>query len=501
MSGGADFDLAVVGSGFGGSLLAMVARRIGLRVVLVERGSHPRFAIGESTSPLANLLLEQLAARYDLPSLAPLATYGSWLREYPEVRRGLKRGFTFFHHREGRPFGAAADRSDQLMVAASPNDRVADTHWLRADVDHLLVGEAARIGVEYLDETLLESVEIPGGGRTARLAGTRRRRPAELRARLVVDASGPRGLLGRALGIPQAPLPAMPRTATLFAHFTGVARCDEMEAFRTAGTPPYPIDDAALHHVFDGGWMWVLRFDHGVTSAGFMLEERLARDVDLEDGHAAWRQLLSRFPSIAEQFAAAEPVLPFRASRDVTYRASAAAGDGWALLPSAAGFVDPLFSTGIPLTLLGVERLGRLLETGVTRDGLAEYAETTLFELDRTAAFVAASYAAFADFPGFAITSMIYFAAASFAETARRLDRAHLAPRFLAADRPEIHAAVRSGAEAIARAVEPINVAGLCDPAKANWYGVDVADAVAAAHKLGATGDEVRRALRGFVAG
>jgi len=47
-----DVDLANVGSGFGGSILAMVARRLGLRVALLERGRHPRFAIGESSSPL-----------------------------------------------------------------------------------------------------------------------------------------------------------------------------------------------------------------------------------------------------------------------------------------------------------------------------------------------------------------------------------------------------------------------------------------------------------------
>ena len=94
-----DFDLTIIGSGFGGTLLAMVARRLGLSVALLERGRHPRFAIGESTSPLMNLLIEQLAHRYDLPRLLPLTTYGSWQRAYPDLGCGLKRGFTYFHHR------------------------------------------------------------------------------------------------------------------------------------------------------------------------------------------------------------------------------------------------------------------------------------------------------------------------------------------------------------------------------------------------------------------
>src|SRR5438128_4533132 len=98
-------DLAIIGSGFGGSLTAMVARRLGLSVLLLEQGTHPRFAIGESTSPLCNLLLEVLAQVYDLPRLLPFATYGTWKRAYPEVTVGLKRGFSFYQHARGREFG------------------------------------------------------------------------------------------------------------------------------------------------------------------------------------------------------------------------------------------------------------------------------------------------------------------------------------------------------------------------------------------------------------
>ena len=86
-----DFDIAVIGSGFGGSLIAMIAKRLGRSVVLLERGQHPRFAIGESSTPVANLLLEELARRYDLPRLLPLTKWGPWQRARPEIAGGLKR--------------------------------------------------------------------------------------------------------------------------------------------------------------------------------------------------------------------------------------------------------------------------------------------------------------------------------------------------------------------------------------------------------------------------
>src|SRR5688572_19959894 len=181
-----DFDLAIIGSGFAGSLLSMVAHRIGLKVVLLERGRHPRFAIGESSSPLANLIIEQLAERYGLPRLKALTSYGEWQRTYPTVVCGLKRGFTFFKHEINQTYRPAPDRSNQLLVAASPHDDVADTHWLRSDVDHFLVNEAIAFGVEYLDQIELQDVEW-GSDNNALLNGQRLGQMIQLRARRVVD--------------------------------------------------------------------------------------------------------------------------------------------------------------------------------------------------------------------------------------------------------------------------------------------------------------------------
>src|SRR4026208_1041675 len=124
-------DIAIVGSGFGGSRTALALRRRGFRVALVERGRHPRFAIGESSTPLANLLLDEIARRYDLPRLLPLTKWGSWTRTLPEIACGLKRGFTFYHHKFRQPFNDDADRGNQLLVGASPHDEIADTHWYR----------------------------------------------------------------------------------------------------------------------------------------------------------------------------------------------------------------------------------------------------------------------------------------------------------------------------------------------------------------------------------
>ena len=215
--------MAVVGSGFAGSLAARALLKRGRRVVLVERGRHPRFAIGESSTPLANLLIEELADRYDLPSLRVFSKWGTWQRARPEVACGLKRGFTFFFHRPGAAFADDADPR-QLLVAASPHDEIADTHWYRPDFDHALVQEAQAEGAVYLDSTRLDRLRREGD-RTI-LEGERDGRPVRITARFVIDASGPRGFVQRALGLEEAPLPLAARTQGLYTHFEGVERWD-----------------------------------------------------------------------------------------------------------------------------------------------------------------------------------------------------------------------------------------------------------------------------------
>lgn len=515
-----DTDIAVIGSGFGGSLTALALRQRGFRVALIERGRHPRFAIGESSTPLANLLLEEIADRYDLPRIRAFSKWGTWQRERPDVAAGLKRGFTFFFHTAGEWFPDDDAHARQLLVAASPHDDIADTHWYRPDFDHALVREAEAAGVVYVDETHLETAQIDD--RSAVLDGVRTGEPIRIRAAFVVDASGPRGFLYRALGLHDAPLQWLPGTQGLYTHFAAVDRWGG-GAPGSGGTPspPYPVDDAALHHVFDGGWIWILRFNNGLTSAGVAVTDRVASDIRLADGAPAWDRLIAEYPSIARQFRHARAVRPFVHLPRLAFRSEEVCGPRWALLPSSAGVIDPLLSTGFPLTLLGITRLADLLEH--TSDGsdrqeaLRAYARTTQDELDATERLVGALYASMADPALFKRLTLLYFAAASYAEAARRLGRPELAPGFLlhahprfgpdleacaaaARDAP-VHGVRDALFERIDGAIEPFDIAGLLDRGRRDWYPMLAADLVGSASKLQASAQEVNRLLArcGFV--
>ncbi len=512
----ARYDIAIVGSGFAGSLLAMIAHRLGRSVVLLERRRHPRVVIGESSTPITNLLLEELTTRYDLPSVRPLVKWGTWQRAHPEIACGLKRGFTFYHHDLDKPRYSQPDRSEQLLVAASPHDEISDTHWYRADFDFFLVREAQKLGVDYLDEVQLTC--LTQSDTEIKLDGTRHGSDISITAQFVVDASGPRGFLHRALSLQELNLPDFPATQALYSHFLDVRRIENLYPVPDGQSPPYPVDDAAVHHVFDGGWIWVLQFNNGMTSAGIAATDALAKKLKLNKGAEAWDRILGSIPVLQSQFAAAKAERPFTHIPRLGFRSASIASDMWALLPSAAGFVDPLLSTGFPLTLLGIARLAQIFEQdwGTERFAtqLQTYAAQTEGELLATARLIASLYANMSNFPVFVSLSLLYFAAASFSETARRLGKPGLAPSFLLYDHPHFGPAcvrlcerarhVRTKQESdelaqdILRAIEPFNVAGLGNPDRRNWYPVDPEDLVSSARKVEASQSEVIELLKRY---
>ncbi|MCA9139032.1 MAG: NAD(P)-binding protein, partial [Planctomycetales bacterium] len=97
------FDVAIIGSGFSGSILARILAMHGRRVCLIDAATHPRFAIGESSTPIADWMLRRIGQQYGLDDLVALSTYGTWQQSRPELACGLKRGFSYFDHRMDRP--------------------------------------------------------------------------------------------------------------------------------------------------------------------------------------------------------------------------------------------------------------------------------------------------------------------------------------------------------------------------------------------------------------
>jgi len=492
-------DIAILGSGFAGSLTTLIVDRIGLTPVLIDRARHPRFAIGESSTPIANLVLEDLARRYQLPRLLPLTAYGSWQATYPSVGCGLKRGFSFFKHEVGQTFVPDAAHANELLVTASSDDEHSDTQWLRSDVDRFLVREVERAGLRVLDETDIAAPEVGDTGGWI-LRGHRGATPVSVTARFLIDATGAGGFLPRSLGLTDDVSSVRTRSRALYSHFVGVEPWhDQLTALGgRVADHPFRCDDAAQHHVLDGAWLWMLRFNNGVTSAGLTIDDRRHPYDPSVTSDQEWNGWLDRYPSLASQFrhatVASTPGTLRRTGR-LQRHVTDIVGRQWALLPHTAGFVDPLLSTGIAHTLCGIERLMHVVahcwgdknfESELKRYEAAVRTELTLVD-----ELVSGCYDSFGRFGLLTAYSMLYFAAATSYERRRLADNDAFHGLFLCADDGAFRQVVRDVRAQLAplldehapsptqitdfermveRSIAPFNHVGLCDANAGNMY-------------------------------
>ena len=271
------------------------------------------------------------------------------------------------------------------------------------------------------------------------------------------------------LGIPQDVSGVRTNSRVIYSHFEEVIPWGDLH-----GKPnhPYPCHDAALHHIFDGGWMYVLHFDSGITSAGFVLDcEKRPSDT--------WDSLMTEFPEIKGQFKNALPTMPFVKTGRMQRCAAQMVGENWAMLPYAAAFLDPLHSAGNAHTLCGIERLMPILGKPIEQRSklLRGYQATTLHEVDLLDKIIHGCYQCFDDFELLSNYAMLYFAGADFTERQRRVGK-HAG--FLNSGdsafcdmvdcfyNQVIHGTFQ-GSDVL-NAIEPWNMVGLCDPLKKNMY-------------------------------
>lgn len=414
------FDVVIVGGGFSGSLLAYVLASRGVRVALFDARPHPRFAIGESSTPLADLILHRLADQYALAPLRPLCRYGSWKRERPHLVCGKKRGFSYFVHQPDAPFSDDARHSHSLLVTASADDEHADTHWLRSDVDHYFYTLAAAAGADCRIAKVI-SADRSGNGWLLQTGEEESRAIATVACDCLIDAGGRDGTLRRALGVVDRSDRLKTRSRSTYAHFANVGSWREylIDAGLNIDDHPFHCDEAAQHHLLHDGWLWMLRMDDGRTSIGWT---RADDDSSQRSGQRSGKLSdfgLTRYPSLLRLFESAQAIAP--ADHPVTTGrlqrlASCVAGKDWALMPTAAVTIDPLHSSGIAHGLSGVDQLAAiLLQTtpGTARAGrMAAYQQRVLAEARMLDALVAGCYAAGTAFELFTAHAMFYFVAA-----------------------------------------------------------------------------------------
>ena len=392
------YDVIVLGTGLGGSMLGAILARHKLDVLMVDSETHPRFTIGEATTPDTNFRLKLLGLKYDVREISYLSAF-HLTRDRISPACGVKRAFSFLYQRENQE--QIAIETHQYPTLAPPMGP--DCHFFRQDTDAYMMATAVGYGAGVRQQTRIADIDIQEDGVT--LVSDE---GETFRARYLVDGTGIRSVLAQRFQLRVDPGQFRTNSRAIFTHMVGVKLYDQVGASRGHHGLKYPLSQSTLHHVFEGGWFWVIPFNNHadstnpLCSVGLVLNRQLHPETGLNAEEEFW-SYVRKFPEMVRQFEGAKAARNWTSTGRLQYGSTTITGHRYCLLAHAGFFIDPLYSTGLALTTAMVDLLGgQLLEAFRSNDfSLAAFAHLNEFfdaNIKYADEMVASSFVSFRDF-------------------------------------------------------------------------------------------------------
>ena len=311
------YDIAIIGGGPAGSTAATLLARAGRRVIVLEREKFPRFHIGESLLPFSMKAFTRLGLHDKFLRAGFMEKFGG------EICGACSEKGVKFYFKDG--FGAQTDRSYQVT---------------RSEFDKVLLDHAKENGAEVCEETSVERVQFNSYDVDLLIAPKNSQR-RQIRARYLIDASGRNSVVGNLFKLKKSYDHL--QKLSIFAHYDGVER--------------EPGIDGTLTRMVRGidRWFWMIPLTQERMSIGIVLDAEIFKQ-SMKSPEQFLEDALAEQPLIAERMVDARRVSPVNVAADFSYRNLKLAGDRWLLAGDAAGFIDPVFSSGVFLAVLAGEQ-------------------------------------------------------------------------------------------------------------------------------------------------
>ncbi len=305
------YNVIVIGGGPAGSATGTFLARRGYRVLILEALRHPRHHIGESLLPAG------------MPVLAELGLDMTVMLQHHQPKYGAR----FFDPQSQRL---------ETFAFGLPSDPIPPAFNVRREeFDTQLKYTAMSSGCEFMEDAPVAQAEADREPIRVTLADG-----SCVTADFLVDASGAAAKLARQQGSVEM-LPDFGRLA-IYTYFSGLPAA-------------HPHERAYLTmHLIEHGWIWLIPLPGDITSVGVVLKKTgLRSGLNPEQQFAA---AIEESSTLAQRLKPLEALQPYRACAGYSYRCRPLTCRYGLTVGDAGGFLDPIFSSGVFLALIGAQR-------------------------------------------------------------------------------------------------------------------------------------------------
>ena len=317
-----NFDVIVAGSGPAGSTASTLLAQQGYSTLMIDRDQHPRFHIGESLLPMSEPIFQRLGIKWIIGDYLP------------------KHGAEFIDENTGQ--------NARFPLAAAHQPYQVD----RAKFDLMMVENAQEQGVTLHQNEAIKRVEIDK--HKVNLTTDK----AKFQARYLIDATGRSAMMGRKHNAVER-IKNLGKFA-LYTHYKSVLSDTAKSVYKTG-------DVKIL--IVDIGWIWVIPLIGNRLSVGLVVHDQ-AKPVN--KGDQLFLSYIESSPYLSKLLLGAEQANQIHAEADFSYSNQKRFGTRYACCGDAAGFIDPVFSSGVFLAMTSAQRVADRVKNGLEENTEAD---------------------------------------------------------------------------------------------------------------------------------